>query len=386
MDTVFSTRDEKVHAKLKSMEAGGYNGRDAPGLETDIDERVKELIDLVDSYHGKSMDFSVTARFFTLDVLSTVAFGRKFGFMEANEDLWKYDEASAGFMSVIELMANHHLIYRILASPGMQALGAPKVTDKKGTGPVLAFARKAVAERFENPHDKREDMLNYFKVKGLSQVQMEAEAYLQIIAGADSTTTILRSILYTLVGTPSAYIALRKEIDDAVEAGAISTPIVKYPEAKKLPYLTACIWEGIRMYPPVFGLKTKRAPPGGETIKGIYYPGGCDLGMCDERMMRKRDIFGSDADIYRPERWMEADHDTYIKYMRVVDIVFGAGRFVCLGKHIAMMELHKAFVELFRHFDWAMAHPMQGIESVAQLTYTQRNMDLVAVRRVLPIA
>ncbi|KAK6442792.1 hypothetical protein LTR95_000951 [Oleoguttula sp. CCFEE 5521] len=345
VDTVFSTRDEKVHSKMKAMEVGAYNGRDVPRLEIDIEDRIKDLIKLVSRSDGKRMDFAMTARFFTLDVLSTVAFGRKFGFMEANADLWEYDKTSAGFMNVIELTANHPWIHRILASSIMQNLAAPRVTDKSGIGPVLAFARKAVSERFENSTDEHKDMLNYFKTKGLSQVQMEAEAYLQIIAGSDSTTTILRSILYTLVGTPSVYTKLSKEIDDAVKAGAISSPVVKYAEARKLRYLDACIWEGIRMYPPIFGLKTKTAPPGGETIKGIYYPGGCDLGMCDENMMRNQDTFGPDADLYRPERWLNADHDIYIRYARVVDIVFGAGRFVCLGKHIAMMELYKAFVE-----------------------------------------
>ena len=174
--------------------------------------------------------------------------------------------------------------------------------------------------------------------KGLSQTQVEAEAFLQVVAGSDSTSTVLRSTLYLLIGTPIAYNKLRTEVDRSAQDG-----ILKYSEAQKLPYLQACIWEGLRMYPPLGDLKTKLAPPTGETIKGHFFPGGTEVALNDESMCRNKDIFGNDADIFRPERWIDADPETKIKYRQTVDTAFGSGRFLCLGRHIAMMELHKTF-------------------------------------------
>ncbi|KIW99911.1 uncharacterized protein Z518_10839 [Rhinocladiella mackenziei CBS 650.93] len=245
LDSVFSTRDEKVHADLRAKEAGGVN---IDTLEPDIDARVVDLVNLIKTtYDGITMDFSDVARFFTLDVLSTVAFGAPFG---------------------------------ILAAAG------PKETDKVGMGPVLAIARKAVAERYDPDPKAKKDMLGYFVDKGLNQLQCEVEANLQIVAGSDSTTTVPRSAMFLLTGSPSAYGKLRAEIDGAIGAGKMSFPVIKYSEAQKLPYLHACIWESLRVYPPLFGLKSKLAPPGGETMKGIFFPEGTEVGSCDAAMCR----------------------------------------------------------------------------------------------------
>ncbi|KAK3047048.1 hypothetical protein LTR09_011473 [Extremus antarcticus] len=344
-DSVFSTRDEKVHADLKAREAGGYNGRDIDTLESDVDARIMDLVDLINvKYHKTPMDLAEITRFFTLDVLSTIAFGGPFGFMAENKDLWDYNKESSNFLLILNLVLNHKFFRWIFFQPWFQAAAGPKDTDKKGMGPMLGVARKAVAERYGPDRKVKKDMLGHFVEKGLSQVQCEVEAELQIVAGSDSTTTVLRSTLFLLMANPVAYNKLRDEIDSNV--GVISFPVVKYNEAQKLPYLSAVIWEGLRMYSPLFGLKGKCSPPGGETVKGVYYPEGLEMSICNEALCRNPDVFGEDAEIFRPERWIEADDDTRKKYTRVVDAIFGSGRFLCLGRHIAMMEVHKTFVEV----------------------------------------
>lgn len=305
------------------------------------------MINLIrNSYDGLTLDIANISRLFTLDVLSTVAFGKPFGFMAANKDLWAYDATISSFQLALELVVNHSTIRWIYSSRLVQAFAGPKVTDKTGLGPAIGFARQAVAERFGPNAKVRRDMLGHFVNKGLSQLRCEVEAFLQIIAGSDSTTTVLRSTMFLIMGSPSAYNKIQAEIDNAVLNERISYPVVTYAEAQKLPYLNACIYEGLRMYPPLFGLKSKLAPPGGETIKGMFFPEGTEVGLCDDAMCRNPEIFGHDAHLFRPDRWMEVDAETKIRYKQVVDTVFGSGRFLCLGRHIAMIELHKAFVEV----------------------------------------
>ena len=324
-----------------------YTGRDIATLEPDVDARCVDLVDLIrTTYNGVSMDFSDIARFFTLDVLSTVAFGRPFGFMAANEDLWQYQKTSSEFMFLLGLSANHLTVRRIIYSPIMQALAAPKATDKYGIGPALGIARDAIAERFGPNAKVRKDMLGWFIEKGLSQVQCEVEAFLQIIAGSDSTTTVLRSTIFLLASTPSAYLKLRSDIDAAVNAGEVSSPVIKYTEALKIPYLKACIWEGLRLYPPLFGLKAKCAPIGGETFKGVFYPEGSEVCICDDAVFRNKEVFGEDSHFYRPERFLENEEELNTRRMKAVDVVFGSGRFACLGRHIATMQLHKSIAEV----------------------------------------
>jgi len=227
-----------------------YNGRDIATLEPDVDARIEDLVDLIrNKYSGDVMDLAEIMRYFTLDVLSTVAFGRPFGFMAANSDLWDYGKTNAAFMPIFALQANHGWLRRVFASPFMQSVAAPKVTDTMGIGPALAFARKAVAERYGPDAKPRKDMLGHFVTKGLTQTQCEAEANLQIIAGSDSTTGALRCTLFLLIANPVAYGKLRSELEGSGREGKPSS-ILTYREAQTLPYLSACIFEGLRMYPP----------------------------------------------------------------------------------------------------------------------------------------
>lgn len=155
------------------------------------------------------------------------------------------------------------------------------------------------------------------------------------------------------------------------------------------------------MYPPLFGLKSKIAPLGGDTIKGTYYPEGVEVAICDDAICRNKALFGQDADIFRPERWLEADTLTYRAYYQAVDTVFGSGRYLCLGKHIAMMELYKTIFEvnftsttylrrradglkqLIKEFDWMIVDPLKGIDTYgyAHGIHIQSGMNMVATAR-----
>lgn len=310
------------------------------------DERVLELVNLVHSYGSKPMDFAHIAQYFTLDVLSQLAFGGKFGYMAANKDLYDYNKTSADFLPFLEWIINHPSIRWILTSAPMQALAAPKGTDAIGQGKIIGIAKRAVAERYGPDAKAKRDMLGHFVSKGLTQEQAEVESHLQILAGAESTSSALRITFMLLLGSPTAYAKLNAEIESAIEAGNVSYPVVTGAETQQMRYLQAVIWEGLRLWPPLFGLQAKMSPPGGETVNGIFFPEGTEVAICDAAVGRKKAVFGPDADLFRPERWIEADAVTKDRYMKTAEIIFGAGRFVCLGKTIAMLELGKVFVEV----------------------------------------
>ena len=301
---------------------------------------------MVKRYDGAPIDLARLSQYFTLDVLSQLAFGEKFGYMDANTDLYDYNKTSANFLPMLEWITNHPSIRWVLTSAPMQALAAPKGTDAIGQGKIIGIAQKAVAERYGPDAKAKLDMLGHFVNKGLTQEQAEVESHLQIMAGSDSTSTALRITFMLLLGNPIAYAKLNAEINSAVGKGKISYPVITSAEAQRMLYLQAVIWEGLRLWPPLFGLQAKMSPPGGETVNGTFFPGGTEIAICGQSVGRKKAVFGPDADIFRPERWIEADAQTADKYMKSAEILFGAGRFVCLGKAIAMMELGKAIVEV----------------------------------------
>jgi cytochrome P450 len=149
-----------------------------------------------------------------------------------------------------------------------------------------------------------------------------------------------------LVTTPIVYRRLRQEIDDVVASGKASTPIT-YAEAKALPYLQAVIYEGLRIHPPNLILASKRVPPEGDTLDGKFVPGGTDIGQNSWSLLRNKQIFGHDSDVFRPSRWLEVDAQKRAEMERTAELLFGYGRWMCAGKYIAFLELSKVFFEVW---------------------------------------
>ena len=61
---------------------------------------------------------------------------------------------------------------------------------------------------------------------------------------------------------------------------------------------------------------------------------------------RNINVFGPDANAFRPERWLDAPEAQLQKMERNNELIFGYGRFKCLGQSVALLELNKVFVEV----------------------------------------
>lgn len=144
-----------------------------------------------------------------------------------------------------------------------------------------------------------------------------------------------------IITHPKAYAKLQAELDQATVSG----PIIRGSEAMALPYLQACVNEGLRVFPPVTGPLTKVVPKGGDTLHGQHIPGGTNVIYAAWDFYKSREIFGQDADIFRPERWLEATGDQLTEMQRTIDLVFGYGRYRCLGRPVALLEIHKVIAE-----------------------------------------
>lgn len=112
---------------------------------------------------------------------------------------------------------------------------------------------------------------------------------------------------------------------------------------------------------PFAGLTMKEVPEGGDTINGIFVPGGTRIGHAFVATQRSREIFGEDADLFRPERWLNIDLEKKRHMINTVELTFGYGRWACSGKPVAFMELNKVFIEVRYILSW---HKNQYVESV----------------------
>jgi cytochrome P450 len=156
-------------------------------------------------------------------------------------------------------------------------------------------------------------------------------------------------MLHQLLTHPATLAKLRAELDEAAARGALSKTAT-WKESIALPYLNACFKETGRIHPP-FGLHLERvAPTGGLQVCGETLPAGTIVGMNAWVVHRDPEVFGPDADAWRPERWLEGD-EARIKRMDAGLLAFGAGHRVCLGKHISYLEVFKLVPTLLQAYD-----------------------------------
>lgn len=365
-DNITSYVDERKHAEIRTKMAPGYSGKENLHMEQDIDEQLLKYLDLFGAKYVskpeqddfRTVDLARITSFFTLDVISKVAFGHTFGFLDHDSDPFGYLENLAQMLPAIIVFGVYTELTELLRIPMIKA-ALPKSTDKRGLGRVMGFARDRVQERFGPKSAPRNDMLDSFIRRGLTQEELESETLTQITAGSDSTASALRIALWFVSTTPPVLSRLLTEAEAGIEAGRISRPVIKDSEARQLPYLQACIKESFRMYPPVTGLMAKRVPDPGAMIEvdGVekWASGGTQVGWNSWGMMHDPKIFGADAEIFRPERWLVRDgYDVEKEKQRVgrmndtVTLCFGYGRFGCLGRGVATMELNKAVIEVSR--------------------------------------
>lgn len=195
-------------------------------------------------------------------------------------------------------------------------------------------------------------MLASFIRHGLTQEQAEGEALLQIGAGSETTATSIRFAMLNLLCNPGAYQKLQEEIENGIRFGTISSPI-KHSEAREMPYLQAVIKEALRIKPPAAAPFFKLVPPEGDMIDGKFVPGGTQIGTSVFGLQHSEKIFGEDAAVFRPERWLEADKEQLSRMKTAVDLNFHHGKYQCLGKPVAQMEMNKVFVEVSDiNFTW----------------------------------
>lgn len=179
-----------------------------------------------------------------------------------------------------------------------------------------------------------------------------------IIAGSDTTAAALTAIFYCLLKSPSTLSKLRDELSSAMDAGNLSSPPT-FKEGNALKYLQAVIQEAMRMHAPI-GLPLQRVvPPGGYNICGHFFPEGTVVGVSVPAIHMSTSIFGYDATVFRPERWLDSDEER-LAIMHRYWIPFGLGSRTCIGKNISLLEITKMVPEVVWKFDFELTDGLEN--------------------------
>lgn len=367
--TIFSVRDEERHKAIKRPVANAYSLSSLKELEPMNDECSAIFLEKMGEYaDGKAngvVDLGVWVHWYAFDVISSITFSNRLGFMESETDVNNIIAAIEGRLVYNSIVGQVPWLHKYLFGNAFVAWVSsfvPSIAVLNSSRFIVSFAAQQVQRYRDKEFNTAElkDMLDRFKrfkdgEQTMSDDELLSHATSNIFAGSDTTAASLRAIFYNLCRTPAAYRKLLAEIDDADKTGQLSDPVT-FAEAQKLLYFQAVIKEALRMHPAVGLLLERVVPPGGAELGDIELPAGTVVGMNPWVAARDKAVYGDDAYTFRPERWLEAS-DERLKAMDRNFLAFGAGARTCLGKNISLLEMSKLVPQVLRRFDFELADP-----------------------------
>jgi cytochrome P450 len=115
-------------------------------------------------------------------------------------------------------------------------------------------------------------------------------------------------------------------------------------------YQQACITEAMRLT-PVIGISLFRTVPAeGAIIEGHQLSAGDVVGMNPWIVHRDKELFGEDAEEFRPERYLDASENQK-HAMQAMSLSFGGPSRSCPGQNLAWLAPSKTVSAIFLHFE-----------------------------------
>ncbi|KAI1858528.1 uncharacterized protein JN550_012575 [Neoarthrinium moseri] len=387
-DFVVSMRDEKAHARMRAKLMPGYAGKTIEGVEKMIDKHVSQLVSIIESRYisepGTSyrpVDFSRLAQYLAIDIITSFAFQESFSCLERDDDFHGYiTSVSKAFAPLISL-SFLPLYQTLMDTPAFNML----FPDGGFFPRVLEVARRQVGKRYgKQAHELKDqnDVLSTWVASGMSEEELVNETVAQLGAGGETTGTGVRAVMLYMMTSPRSYQALQREIDDALQTGTVTSCPPSEDEAAKLPYLQAVLKESLRLLVPAGFVP--RCSPNDETLCGYKIPAGVSVDLAYKPALRTKEIFGEDADFFRPERWLEAGETERTQMDETYRFVFGGpSRWECLGKGVALMQMHKVVFELFRLFNFTLVNPATPWKAANTRVWTVNDFFVQITKRDL---
>ena len=206
-------------------------------------------------------------------------------------------------------------------------------------------------------------------------IQIRSELLNILLAGRDTTASLLTNVWFVLSKRPDLWSKLQAEI--ATLDGEVPT----FDQMKNLKFLKALLNESLRLHPVVPGNSREAfedtvLPVGGgpDGSAPLFIKKGQVMAWSVYAMHRRKDFYGQDADEFKPERWLD-NPVTGQKGLRPSweYLPFNGGARICLGQQFALNEASYTTIRLCQAFkDIESRDPGVWTE---QLTLTCTNLN-----------
>ncbi|KAJ5099918.1 benzoate 4-monooxygenase cytochrome P450 [Penicillium argentinense] len=327
-----------------------------------IDKYLQKLGDRLGQFHnGKTvirLDNALNA--FTSDIITEYCYGNSWGFLD--DENFRSDTRSAllevantihlgsffPWLIVLIRKIPIHLLRRL--QPGkatifeaMEAIfnqAASSMNKGKQYGIKTETSEKRIQQ---NMFDKLISPDVPAEERTLERLQ--DEGLLVLGAGTETVAhTLTTSVFYLSLNTDVLY-RLREELKQKLPT---PTSTVSLLELERLPYLTAVVYESLRLaYGPL--IRMPRIAPTESLRYGEYViPPGTPMSSITYFIHRDPTLFPN-PDKFDPKRWLQGAQSEDLK--RYI-VNFTKGSRACLGITLAYAEIYKAIAGLARRFDF----------------------------------
>ncbi|EWG52238.1 hypothetical protein FVEG_11028 [Fusarium verticillioides 7600] len=363
---IFGTTSPAEHTQMKKPMAKYYSSSNVLTLESKMNQVIEELCKQIDDRFLKgteSFDLAEWFSLYTWDIIGFLTFSQSFGYMIKGHDFDETIMASALSVEYFAQIGQVPFMDRLLNKNPIVRIGPPDMSHI--THFAITQLQRRLEQRDQDIHLEEPDFLDHF-IDGMNRNPDSVDASLvlnfllgNILAGADTTSIALRAIFDFLLQNPHAMAKLKAEI---LAEGFDDDAVVPYSTARSLPYLDAVVRESLRMHPSVAMPLERYVPDTGLTLPdGSFVPPGVSVGLSPYIIGRNERVWGEDANEFRPERWLKTededdeDYQRRLRKMNSADLTFGGGSRICIGRHIALIQIYKVVATLVSRYEIQLA-------------------------------
>lgn len=260
------------HSRFRRLLSHGFSDSSLRGQEPIIKgyvdllmQRLRENI----ARGNNAVDMVAWYNFTTFDIIGDLAFGESFDCLR-NSD---YHQWISILFSSLKYGAYTNVARRLPGSKYLIPLITPKETVSQRIT-HLALTEEKVKGRINKTNERPDFFGNILKhnntEKGFSFPELITNGSTLIIAGSETTATLLSGVTYLLLRNPHVLAKLQDEVRSAFT----KEEEITLDSCNKLEYCLAVLTEALRMYPPVAIGLPRIVDAQGDMIAGNWVPGG----------------------------------------------------------------------------------------------------------------
>lgn len=170
--------------------------------------------------------------------------------------------------------------------------------DPRDHDVLTALMHASLAEMEESNHTTTTSA-------SLTESEIIGNIFIFLIAGHETTAHTLMFALTLLALYPDVQERLHQELTTVLASSSspTTTRLPTYEDFNRLSYTQAVIWETLRLFPPVVAIPKQAAED--VTMNGYAVAKGAYVHLHVAGMQRHPGVWGSDANQFRPERFLK---------------------------------------------------------------------------------